>query len=315
MPCSDLEIAAGATSTASATVNVDFDFVNRGTIPADEVAFSNDGATWIGGSTARTRSWSLIDPAGGGTNTDGTKTVWAKWRQGVWWSDPVQAHIELHRSVLTVTAPSRTIPAGTALSGAGVPSRLAWTGSDSQTGIASFRMERRVDGGAWTTVVGPTSSTSWTGNLTANHIYQFRVTATNGAGVTKTATGSSFKLTSISDGSSSLSWAGTWRVAESTSFLGSKVHYATTAGAKVTFTTSKRGLAWLAAVGPTRGSARIYVDGTLVKTVSLYASSNGYRHLAFSTTWTTSKTRKIIIKVVGTSGHPRVDVDGLLAWD
>jgi hypothetical protein len=71
-------------------------------------------------------------------------------------------------------------------------------------------------------------------------------------------------------------------------------------------------VAWASAVGPTRGSARVYLDGALFGTVSLYRADPGYRRVVFERSWTTSASHTIRIEVVGTSGHPRVDLDALV---
>jgi hypothetical protein len=71
-------------------------------------------------------------------------------------------------------------------------------------------------------------------------------------------------------------------------------------------------LAWIAPVGPTRGSAKVYVNGSLVATVSLYSASTSARQVVFAKSWSTSASRTVVIKVVGTAGHSRVDIDALV---
>lgn len=61
------------------------------------------------------------------------------------------------------------------------------------------------------------------------------------------------------------------------------------------------------------GSARVYVNGVLVKTVSLHAAASSGPRVVFATAWFTSAHRTVLIRVVGTSGHPRIDLDGV-AW-
>jgi hypothetical protein len=68
---------------------------------------------------------------------------------------------------------------------------------------------------------------------------------------------------------------------------------------------------WIAAKGPTRGSADVYINGTFVKTINLYASSTSTKQVVFTKSWSSSAARTLVIKVRGTSGHARVDVDGL----
>jgi hypothetical protein len=57
----------------------------------------------------------------------------------------------------------------------------------------------------------------------------------------------------------------------------------------------------------------VYVNGVLAKTVSLYAATSTARTVVYSRTWSSTATRTIIIKVVGTARHPRVDLDAI-AW-
>ena len=68
-------------------------------------------------------------------------------------------------------------------------------------------------------------------------------------------------------------------------------------------------------VGPTRGRARILVDGTYVKTVNLYASSFTARKAVFSKSWTAAGAHTLVIDVVGTAGHPYVAIDGFTVVD
>ena len=60
-----------------------------------------------------------------------------------------------------------------------------------------------------------------------------------------------------------------------------------------------------------RGSARIYLDGVAVATIKLDATPGGARWIVFTKSWTTSGSHRITIRVLGTAGHSRVDVDAL----
>ncbi|HET9520055.1 MAG TPA: CAP domain-containing protein [Candidatus Limnocylindrales bacterium] len=64
---------------------------------------------------------------------------------------------------------------------------VSWTGADVKlqvltSGLYSFKVERRTDGGAWTTVYASTTAKSMTLSLATNHTYEFRVTARDKAG-------------------------------------------------------------------------------------------------------------------------------------
>ena len=83
----------------------------------------------------------------------------------------------------------------------------------------------------------------------------------------------------------------------------------TSKGASATVTFTGRAIAWAAPVGPTRGAARIYVDGVYRTSVTLSRSSTAARKYVYRASWTSSGAHTLRIVVVGTPGHPRVDVD------
>jgi hypothetical protein len=112
------------------------------------------------------------------------------------------------------------------------------------------------------------------------------------------------------DRSASIHYAGgAWRTARHPSYVRNGVHYATTAGASATFTFAARKVTWYGPVGPTRGKARVFVDGRFVKTVNLDAAHFRARTVIFSTHWATAGSHTLRIEVVGTAGHPLVAID------
>ena len=82
------------------------------------------------------------------------------------------------------------------------------------------------------------------------------------------------------------------------------------AWAKFSFTGSS--VAWVTTRGTTRGKAKVYVDGVYAATVNLWASSGHSRSIVFARNWSTSGAHTIRIVVVGTAGHPRVDIDAFV---
>jgi hypothetical protein len=88
--------------------------------------------------------------------------------------------------------------------------------------------------------------------------------------------------------------------------------FATAAGATASYTFTGSGVGWVTATGPTRGSAKVYVDGVYTTTVRLYSSTTGLRRIAYAVNWTGQGTHTIKIVVIGTAGHPRVDVDAFV---
>jgi len=110
-------------------------------------------------------------------------------------------------------------------------------------------------------------------------------------------------------------YTGTWSTQTSTHALDGSLHSSTAKGASATFAANVRTLGWITTVGPTHGSARVYVDGRLAQTVSTHASTVGYRRIVFARAWFTGPadpTHTITIVNAGTAGHSRVDVDGFI---
>jgi len=118
-----------------------------------------------------------------------------------------------------------------------------------------------------------------------------------------------------SETSSKIAYRGIWRKAGSSGYAGGAAAYSTKAGATATFAFSGSKVVWYGPVGPTRGKARILVDGTYLKTVDLYARSFTARKAVFSTSWASTGKHSLTIQVLGTAGHPYVAIDGFTVVD
>ncbi len=192
-----------------------------------------------------------------------------------------------------------------------VPMRVGWSATDAKSGVARYELQLRTDGGSYTAVSLPSAtSTSIVRHLAPSHAYQFRVRALDGAGNWSAwSYGSAFALTAVHEAASSIAYSGTWTRQASSTAYGGYVKYATAAGASAKFTFTGRQVAWVAPRSATRGQAKVYVDGVYVTTVDLYTASGEPRRIVFSRSWSTSGTHTLEIRVVGTSGRPRVDID------
>jgi hypothetical protein len=214
----------------------------------------------------------------------------------------------------TATAPSRRLLTGTSISAGKTVVRLWWTGSDVLSGIARYELEQSTDSGAWTTVSTALTSATLDRPLAPQHTYRFRVRAVDNAdNVGAWATGSSFGLTRYSETNSRIRYSGTWTLARSSVYWGGQAKRSSSTGAKASITVTARTVEWVARKGPTYGKAQVYVNGVLKATVDLYASTYQNQRVAWSYTWSSSTSRTITIKVLGTSGRPRVDLDAIVA--
>lgn len=224
----------------------------------------------------------------------------------------VSAGTSLDTTTPTATAPRHSMARPGAMVDGRMVVNLAWSGTDSGSGILHYEVAQSTDAGSWT-AVGTVTSPRLGRSLAYGHSYRFRVRAVDRAGnIGSWMSGSTFRLTGYHDHSSAIRYSSGWGVASSPSYWGSRTHYARTAGASATFTFTGREFMWIAAKGPTRGLARVYVNGVLSATVTLHATTTTTKQIAYGKAWSTSATRTIRIVVLGTSGRPRVDVDGFV---
>jgi transglycosylase-like protein len=111
------------------------------------------------------------------------------------------------------------------------------------------------------------------------------------------------------EGSPAIAYSGAWHAASYPRYAGGAVRYATKAGAKATFTFNGSRVTWYGPVGPTRGQARVFLDGKLAGTVDLHRSSFAARSAVFTKAWAAAGRHTLSVEVVGTAGHPYVAID------
>ena len=256
------------------------------------------------------------DYLGVATDPSGTGAVWVADEVaaggGTWRTTVLRLAVDA--TAPTVTAPSMSVLSISSLT-ATVPVKLSWSGADAESGVAKYKLEQNVDGVGWELITSSTLSTSVTRALLAGHSYQFRVTATNGVGIDSLpAASSKFEPFLYQQTASNVSYSGSWTAVTSSSYSGGSARYASVAGRSATVTvTNARSIAFVSTKATSRGSFKVYIDGVLKKTISPHATSTKYRQILYQYSWSTSGTHKMKIVVVGTAGHPRVDVDAFVA--
>jgi hypothetical protein len=103
---------------------------------------------------------------------------------------PTECHQGVALSTLKVLPNVPTGVTATRLSDTQV--RINWSQSSASNGRPTNHIiQRRVDGGSWTTVATISAATSYTATVSANHKYEFRVQARNAAGTTSASSASS----------------------------------------------------------------------------------------------------------------------------
>jgi hypothetical protein len=113
----------------------------------------------------------------------------------------------------------------------------------------------------------------------------------------------------VADSSKLITYRFAWGTAGYASYSGHQARYATRTGASASISFTGKGIAWMGPVGPTRGKARVYIDGKAVATVDLRRSTFQARKILFARALTAGPhTFKI---VVTSSGRP-VAIDDLI---
>jgi hypothetical protein len=138
------------------------------------------------------------------------------------------------------------------------------------------------------------------------------VRATDHAGNTGAyVLGSPFSLRRYGDKTALASWSSGWGWGTNSTSFGGKVRASSKAGASVTVRFAGKGIGWISRTGPTRGKARVYIDGVLVKTVDTHGKTKA-KQVVFAANHLANAPHTLRIVVLGTSGRPRVDVDGFI---
>jgi hypothetical protein len=202
----------------------------------------------------------------------------------------------------------------TAAFGTSAPATVSWSATDKGSGVYKYQLQVSRNGGAWSSITLPTRmTTSVTRSLKTSGTYRFRVRARDRVGNWSAwVAGPTIKARTIQETSTSVTWSAGWNTVSSDALAGGSARTSSTAGAKARITTTARSIAWVARPGPGRGLAQVYVDGALISTVDLEAATLGSPRVVFSKSWGSTGTHSVVIKVLGTSARPAVELDAFL---
>ena len=191
------------------------------------------------------------------------------------------------------------------------PVQTSWSASDEGSGICAYGLEVSRDGGAYAKVkLASATATSVTQDLAAGTRAVYRVTATDCSGNAATRTGVVVApdLRDVAAGPG-MAFTGSWGTQSYAYAFGGSLRYSTVAGAKITYTTSTRLLAFAARRAPDRGAVRISVDGGEPELVDLFAPSADTRAIVYQHAFPTLAQHTITVENAGTPGRPRVEPD------
>ncbi|MEP7378043.1 MAG: choice-of-anchor D domain-containing protein [Chloroflexota bacterium] len=253
--------------------------------------------------------------------TDVPTTLEVKWRDTMGnWSDVQSAVITVDQTAPTVDQPTQVLVAGTTVSGGKVSVNVPWSGDDALSGIADYTLNEKVDAKAWkdVPVAAPTvnalqDNASVDLALTPGHAYTFRVKADdNATNACNWVVGPRLSLKTYQEANWAVTYKGKWIKKTGQSFWGGATKASVKSGATASVTFTGRSFGWVTMYGPDRGKAEVYVNGVLAATVDLYSPTATSKVVAWAGSWDTASARTVTIKVLGTSGRPRVDLDAFL---
>jgi hypothetical protein len=317
-PSGTVSINSGATYTTSATVSVDVTASDTGSGVAI-VRLSNSSATSSGLLTnsqdfgyTTPIAWDVTNATYGGTSADGVHTVYVQWEDNAGnWSAVSSDSIKLDTQPPTVQAPTEQIPMPATLGTSTIPLVTSWKDSDPTSKVCSNTLRESVGGSPMADVYTGTAKSRR--RLLTPNLYRHEVTATDCAGnVSAGVDGQPFGLDVVPESSTNITYSGIWKTASVASAYGGALAYTTKANASASFTIGGLGIAWVSPTGPTRGTARVLIDGVDQPMVNLNTPTAKARQVVFTISWPTAGTHTITIINQATAGHPRIDLDGLV---
>jgi hypothetical protein len=321
-PIGRMVLNGGGAYTESTVLNVFTDQTDLwGT--ADTLRLSQNGTDWtdhpLEGDTASV-NLSNVSPEAGG-ETPGRRDVYAQWRDdsgnwspvivgSVWYLTPPP---DDHDAPI-VSAPS--IAGAGGVIAAGAPSRVAWSATDPGSAVISTELQESIDGGPYAAVpLGSATAMSASLRLPTSHAYRFRVRAVDMlSNRSAWVYGVSFSVSAVSDSNGSVHYAGTWLKRSSSGWSGGRGHVSRVAGSSATYRFTGRAIELVARRIPGFGQAKIYIDGHYTSTIKLSGATASAPTIVYARSWSASGTHTIMIKVVGTVGHPMIDIDGFIVF-
>jgi hypothetical protein len=211
-----------------------------------------------------------------------------------------------------VTRPELKLSAASTVPTSGVPVVVDWGLSSADGGLRNFELQYRIGDGDWRAVRLASATTSATRHVAPSGAeVRYRVRAIDRNGEASEWRSSTWMIpTAVSDTSPSVKWTGRWASLSYSQYLGRRAHWTKARSAYATFTFRGTSVAWVGPIGPTRGQARIILDGRLVATVDTRALTFRARDVIWAANLD-DRAHTLRIQVLGTSGRPTVAVDGL----
>ncbi|MFG2111018.1 choice-of-anchor D domain-containing protein, partial [Micromonospora chersina] len=220
------------------------------------------------------------------------------------------------------TTPGRPVvafgtPSGDQLpAGANLPVEVDWVASAGT--VTRYQVQRATGTGSFADIPEqPGTATSVAESLPAGS-YRYQVRACNGPACSGwAATTAAVTLAAVQENNGALSYGGKWTRTTVTGAFGGSVQWGSTSKETVLYRVTASGVQLVSTKGPNRGIAQVWLNGTRVATIDLYAPAEQPRQVVWSREGLpTTTAQQIEVRVTGTrnaaSSGTRVDIDGFL---
>ena len=194
------------------------------------------------------------------------------------------------------------------------PLALSWKPATDQSPIVRYQLGESPAGYepvAVATTSAATRSATRRIPYATSRVYAVRATDAPG-NVGRWAKGAAVRVVAVQERSTAVRRSAGWTRYDTSDALGGRFLYSDRAGAWMRYSFTGSAIALVGRKGPNRGRAEIRIDGVLVATVSARAKSASGRWLLFSRAVDPRRSHTIEVRVLGTAGHPRFDVDAFL---
>lgn len=213
--------------------------------------------------------------------------------------------------------PRQTLRLGT-LRQLTVPVTISYPLAVDPDGVARYNLRRRTNGGEFQPVALPTPTTATLVEfLLPGRTYQYQVRATDQRGAaSQFVFGLQRALVVANEEDGAITYTGDWTPLTNDAAFGGGLRRTATAGRHATYTFTGRNVGWVTSKGPGQGRAEIWLDGTKVRTIDLYAPTSRFRQLVFAWNDLPNTQHTLQIRVLGTKNSvatgARVDVDAFV---
>jgi hypothetical protein len=200
--------------------------------------------------------------------------------------------------------------------------RVSWPAATDASGIGQYQLQYKKGSGSWTAVaLGSPTALAVDVPVAPGKVYQFRLRATDTASNTSAWQMSPVsKLSLTQENSAVLSYTGTWKRAALTASSAGYVKWSKSAAATMTYHLTGTSVGFITDTGPARGKVDVWLDGSKVATLDLYAASVTKKVIFWvNTMQLAGGGHALVLKPLGTknplASSARVDIDGILVWN